>query len=332
MKPSETIEALGELHAADSPTRLIDWALNDLGSRFGSEFAVWTQITPRGEMRSARLAEGIGAGVWQYGPVIQHHLAADHPVLRQYVSTGARRLAGRLTDFASQNAFDRSGLCREAYRHLGMRRQLALIFQGPDGGVCTFGFGRNGSDFSRDQSRAAAELTLHLQLSLGRLWHMEARERDARSNLSARFRAIRIAGIWYFAFVDESTANLVLKHFGKAETFVVPDRLARHFPAAGGVPQSVTDFDGTNWTLIFSGRSRDEAVIALRRGQPRLGKNSRLTPREAEILQWVAQGKRDVEIAMILGISPRTVSKHVEHILAKLGVETRGAAVAAAGR
>lgn len=52
----------------------------------------------------------------------------------------------------------------------------------------------------------------------------------------------------------------------------------------------------------------------------------RLTRREAEILDWIAQGKRNAEIAIILGISHRTVGKHVEHVLAKLEVETRTAA------
>jgi DNA-binding CsgD family transcriptional regulator len=52
-----------------------------------------------------------------------------------------------------------------------------------------------------------------------------------------------------------------------------------------------------------------------------------LTAREAEVLHWISEGKSNPEIAMLLRISPRTVHKHVEHILAKLGVETRMAAV-----
>jgi DNA-binding CsgD family transcriptional regulator len=51
-----------------------------------------------------------------------------------------------------------------------------------------------------------------------------------------------------------------------------------------------------------------------------------LTPREYEIARWVREGKRNAEIGAILGISPRTVGKHVEHILEKLGAETRTAA------
>ncbi|WP_294226453.1 helix-turn-helix transcriptional regulator [Prosthecobacter sp.] len=53
-----------------------------------------------------------------------------------------------------------------------------------------------------------------------------------------------------------------------------------------------------------------------------------LSRREAEVLHWMAQGKRDKEIAIILGISHRTVTHHVSAILAKLGVENRTAAVA----
>jgi DNA-binding NarL/FixJ family response regulator len=51
-----------------------------------------------------------------------------------------------------------------------------------------------------------------------------------------------------------------------------------------------------------------------------------LTPRVAEALLWLAQGKTNSDIASILGISESTVKKHVQEIFEKLGVETRGAA------
>ncbi len=52
-----------------------------------------------------------------------------------------------------------------------------------------------------------------------------------------------------------------------------------------------------------------------------------LTAREHEVLRWLAAGKTDRDIASILGVSPRTVQKHLEHVYDKLGVETRTAAV-----
>jgi DNA-binding NarL/FixJ family response regulator len=55
-----------------------------------------------------------------------------------------------------------------------------------------------------------------------------------------------------------------------------------------------------------------------------------LTPRETEVLSWLAKGKTNRDIGEILGMSPRTVNKHLEHIFEKLGVETRSAAAALA--
>jgi len=54
---------------------------------------------------------------------------------------------------------------------------------------------------------------------------------------------------------------------------------------------------------------------------------SSLTPRERDVMDWVAAGKTNREVAEILGTSPRTVQKHLEHVFTKLGVETRTAAV-----
>lgn len=57
-----------------------------------------------------------------------------------------------------------------------------------------------------------------------------------------------------------------------------------------------------------------------------------LTLREAEVLSWIARGKSNRDIAEILGLSPRTVNKHLEQIYAKLGVENRTSAAALAMR
>ena len=51
-----------------------------------------------------------------------------------------------------------------------------------------------------------------------------------------------------------------------------------------------------------------------------------LTPRETEVLTWVAQGKTNYEIGVILSAATRTICKHVERILFKLSVENRTAA------
>ena len=52
-----------------------------------------------------------------------------------------------------------------------------------------------------------------------------------------------------------------------------------------------------------------------------------LTARETEILQWIYHGKSNIEIGMILNISPLTVKNHVQKILRKLNVLNRTQAI-----
>jgi DNA-binding NarL/FixJ family response regulator len=52
-----------------------------------------------------------------------------------------------------------------------------------------------------------------------------------------------------------------------------------------------------------------------------------ISPREAEVLLWMAQGKANHDIAVILDCTHGTVKKHAIHLFEKLGVESRGAAM-----
>lgn len=52
-----------------------------------------------------------------------------------------------------------------------------------------------------------------------------------------------------------------------------------------------------------------------------------LTPREAEVLLWIAQGKSNSDIATILETTVHTVKKHLQNLFAKLGVESRNSAM-----
>lgn len=78
--------------------------------------------------------------------------------------------------------------------------------------------------------------------------------------------------------------------------------------------------------LIRMTEIREGAAVAS------LQKQTGLTPREAEVLLWLSYGKSNRMISDILGISPRTVNKHLEQVFRKLGVETRAAAAALAVR
>jgi len=75
------------------------------------------------------------------------------------------------------------------------------------------------------------------------------------------------------------------------------------------------------WLLVLTESHNGAAIEAL-------SLQFRLTAREAEVLYWVAQGKTNRDIGDILGTRPKTITKHLEHVFEKLGVETRTAAAA----
>jgi DNA-binding CsgD family transcriptional regulator len=91
---------------------------------------------------------------------------------------------------------------------------------------------------------------------------------------------------------------------------------------------------------VFDGRSRDLLTVLrphltviierneLRRRLSEQPDTTGLTPREAEVLDWVARGKQNKEIAALLQTSPHTIRTQLQAIYEKLGVHSRTAAVA----
>lgn len=149
--------------------------------------------------------------------------------------------------------------------------------------------------------------------------------------------------------------RLMQAYFGNPETVAPPelvDWVARH--ASHGAPGLPAGTQAPLWT-VTQGAKRlsfalheqsgdDEWLLVMRETSDEasldaLAQAFRLTAREAEVLYWVVKGKTNRDIADILGASPATVKKHLEHVFEKLGVETRTAAaglamgrVAALGR
>lgn len=106
----------------------------------------------------------------------------------------------------------------------------------------------------------------------------------------------------------------------------------------GDRPMIRLDSGGRRLELLYLGPAQDgehffrlsESIEGMETGilQNALG----LTPREADVLLWIARGKSNRDASEILNISARTVNKHLEQVFIKLGVENRAAAAAIATR
>jgi DNA-binding response OmpR family regulator/DNA-binding CsgD family transcriptional regulator len=119
-------------------------------------------------------------------------------------------------------------------------------------------------------------------------------------------------------FCSDRAARLLARFFSATPPGRVPDALLKGDAIAGlRVAHSTrADSDVVLWWLEETPATPTPAML-----EP-LG----LTPREAEILFWVAHGKTNAEIGIILGMASNTVKKHVYNVLPKLGLETRIAA------
>jgi DNA-binding CsgD family transcriptional regulator len=123
--------------------------------------------------------------------------------------------------------------------------------------------------------------------------------------------------------------------FGLREGYVVG--AASPAPAGGG---SLLAFRGSSMrcdarsvgTLEFLAPHLQLACSRVLRGEQAASSQAVLSAREAEVLQWLHQGKSSWEVSVILGISESTVNFHVSNITRKLGAVNRGQALAIAAR
>jgi two-component system, NarL family, response regulator YdfI len=102
---------------------------------------------------------------------------------------------------------------------------------------------------------------------------------------------------------DRSTLLNTIRAAARGETLLKPEIMTRLLAHATSTNPQVRTVSGTN-----------------------------LTNRELEVLRSIARGERSKEIALALGISERTVKAHIASIFSRLGVDSRGAAIAEAAR
>ena len=167
--------------------------------------------------------------------------------------------------------------------------------------------------------------------------------RSARTALDTMGRtllAVSAAGkvLWCTPQAGQVIATLAPAQDG---TLVLPGEAADWLRAclAGTPPGSLTlkARTGPSYALTFVGGTADEILLRLSRDDPALSlallrASLPVTAREADVLFWLSQGKSSRDIGEILGLSHRTVTKHLEAIYAKLGVENRTAASMIANR
>lgn len=172
---------------------------------------------------------------------------------------------------------------------------------------------------------------------------------NARLTQSAR-AALDVSGRFLFAvnrqgnllWATPQAQKLLADHQGTQadDDFVLPPSLLQWLEQAkvkgSAKSQAASLPDNPQLRFYFLGETApNEFLLRLSKESgtalpPEFTSELGLTTREGEVLAWLSKGKTNRDIAQILGLSPRTVDKHLEQIYSKLGVENRTAAAAIA--
>jgi DNA-binding CsgD family transcriptional regulator len=277
----------------------------------------------------------------------------EQPVVANYLRTGDGS-PRKLSDFLSPQKLHRLGIYNENYRRTGVEYQMTFMVKSLQRAsaptiAIALDRGRRETDFSEHDRFKLNLLRPHVVTAYANAETVDALRRTAPAAGGApetRRREIIVlrqgarhlvsprAAYWfglYFADGKEQGGALPGEIEGWIRRQAV--RVGRGHVLAEPPAPLVVEGDDTRLTVRLVPDSPNDLLIleeertkvdyaSLRR----LG----LTPREAEVLHWVREGKTNPEIGGILRARPRTVAKHLEKIFAKLGVETRGAAAARA--
>ncbi len=178
-----------------------------------------------------------------------------------------------------------------------------------------------------DPAEVLARVEVHLELRRLRqelqeeVRRREEAERALRHSLD---RALLVATLdGQLLFATQRASRLIEAHFGPGHEAALPAAL----PLGAAASQEIATPTGRLRVRRFAEVGEAECVTLLLEeigasAAPRLEQLG-LTPREAEVLFWIAEGKSNPEIALILANTAGTVKKQVQSILDKLGLENR---------
>lgn len=279
-------------------------------------------------------------------PVVAQHLE-EHPQLN-YFTTHADRFPRQTLDFMSAREFRRLPIYQEFFRHADTLNQLGMpLSELGDNTSIGFTLNRKRGLFSPRDCQILFLARPHLV--------------QARKNAIAFAQAARGAAVLEPAASPDNSNAILLDNEGSPTqlTAQAAKLIERYFPeankSAGQLPDPVARWlravrsalrsdlvvtappqplvvrgEHSRLTIRFQPRSTQAARLILSEEHSltplALAHSLDLTPRQGEVLHWLTEGKTNPEIALILGTSPRTIHKHIEHLFDKLGVSTRQAA------
>ena len=230
-----------------------------------------------------------------------------------------------MSDFVTLREFHRTEIWNELYRDADVNHWIDVGLRSNGSHTRMFLFTRSRGAFGERDRLLLDLLQPHLQQRLDRV-QAGADAADALASLEERDaddprHVVLCTGDGVIEFASPESRRLLRSYLplagGRIPKHVLATLLHRGQPVAVRTGRAAPHDPG--------GALRRTARRAARRGGHA---HRRLTPRQRTILEHVAHGETDAQIATSIGVASSTVNKHLEQIYRRLGVHTRTAAVA----
>lgn len=326
------LSCIGELHAFRDRAALCEWLLEKAFPRLiASDWLSYNEVDLLSPEKSMAILKPKSDNFFQVLFPRFKELTHQHPLIVNQMQS-ANFPVRKISDFLTQDAYHRLELYQDVYRPMGVEYQIAVTIRLSASHVIAFALSRKQNDYDERDRTILELLRPHLVVAFNNL--------ELLQNQKAKLEGIELA------LNELSSATLIVDLKGLILFHTGPGRQWIGATMPGRLPEEIFDWlnhcfatgarDALRWNSTYGEiliravptASSERRLLVLSRqnalSSPATAPDtSALSRRQQEVARWIREGKTNVEIARIMGISPRTVQKHIEHIFEKLGVESR---------
>jgi DNA-binding CsgD family transcriptional regulator len=334
--------AIGELYHHPNFKTLPELVVSLLAQLLPCEISSYNEVDRlNGQLRAVHNSDPCAAAHFPAYMAYAH----EHPI-PEHVAKSGDLSAHKLSDFVSTPVFEKTALYNEFYHHFGIHHQIAYFPAASKKLDLALFLFRGKRDFSERDRQVLNHIGPHVAQALRNRDRLKALydQMEAQADCIRHFRLgvvllieesvlwmNELAQQWFDAFFPDWPGKSrqlppLVRNWLKQLV-----RTTREKVLANPQKPLIVNKVSRRLAIQYSPGTDGKTTLLLTEEtffiSPADFKYMGLTPRECEVFYWVCEGKNNPEIGILLGVSPNTIRKHVEHILAKLGVETRGAAM-----